>query len=164
MVHRVPGRLDAREPGPEGGSDPEREGHTLVRQRSDAQLVADHRKLREGRVDEPVLRIRFLDEDPRERHEREEQGEQREEPVVGDEGGQFAGSILAELLDDRQRERDEGLPALYVVGASNDALDHFHGGAVPAPPSPSNEYPRLGVLGTPAVVQLIFWPEGWPSR
>jgi hypothetical protein len=72
------------------------------------------------------VRVRLLEDDPRERHEGEQHGEQREEPVVRDQRGQLASSVLTELLEDRQRERQERLPSLFVVRASNDALERFH--------------------------------------
>ena len=81
MVHRVLGGLDPGESGPERTRDPDARatplsGSDWTFRRADR----DHWELRHGRVDEAILHVRPLEEHPRERDEREEQGNREKNP------------------------------------------------------------------------------------
>ena len=58
--------------------------------------------------------------------QQEQQGEQREQPLVGDAGGLRAGPVVAELLHHRERERHHGVALLEPVDAPDGAFDGVH--------------------------------------
>src|SRR4029450_11569880 len=70
-------------------------------------------------------------------------GEQREEPVVGEQGRPLPGLVLAVLLDHGHREGQPGTPRLEVVDGVHQPLDRFHGLLVPTryfdTPAPTEE-------------------------
>src|SRR5207253_10408057 len=90
-------------------------------------LIADDREVRQRRVDESVLEIRVvLRDEPKDRHEQQEQREDGKEHVVRDDGGERASSVVAELLDDAERETGDPMPLLERIDSPNDALDRVH--------------------------------------
>ena len=70
-------------------------------QAPDSDLFADHRELAEDRVDRVLPQARVVGEDEAEnRGQQEQQREQREEGPVGDQRGQVAALVVAELPAD----------------------------------------------------------------
>ena len=85
-------------------------------------LVADDRELRQSRVQDPQPELRVvLHREAQQGREHEEEREQREEPVVRDEGGPLPAAVVAELLQHGDRDREERVPALEPVQAVEDS-------------------------------------------
>jgi hypothetical protein len=79
-------------------------------------LVADDGELRDRGVDDPLLeRAVALDHHGDDRDEHEQQREQREEAVVRDQRREVPGAVVAELLDDGEREREPRTRLLRAV-------------------------------------------------
>ena len=73
------------------------------------ELCADDRKVAEHRALDAVLGARVaLQNEPEDRSQQQQQREQREESVVGDQRRLTAGTIIRELLPDRDRDRKRG--------------------------------------------------------
>jgi hypothetical protein len=119
-VHRVLGRLGHPQAAPEGQGQADGQGHPAAPQAAAVHLapdlVADHRELGHRRVDDAPAQVRAaLEHEPDHRDRHQQQREQREEAVVGEQGGVPAGLVVAELLDHRHREAQPGPPLLVVV-------------------------------------------------
>ena len=65
-----------------------------------------------------------LRDETQNRHDQQEQREEGEERVVRDEGSERAGSVVAELLDDAERETGDPMPLLERIDSPHDALDN----------------------------------------
>src|SRR5215218_3039983 len=94
------------------------------------------------RADDPVGQVgAVLEDEPDDRHQHQQQREQREEPVVGEQGGVAAGLVVAVLLDHGERKGQPAVALLEVVEGLHQPLDRFHGLLVPTryfdtPPRP----------------------------
>jgi hypothetical protein len=90
-----------------------------------AQLAADHRELSERRVDQlrPQVRI-AVQREAEDRHEQQEQGEQRQEPVVGDQRGQVRALVVAELVEHGKREAQPTVTPLVGVYRGDGTTRH----------------------------------------
>jgi hypothetical protein len=93
------------------------EGLNLV-----GELRANHRDLGEGRVEDVVVQRRVvLEHEPEDRDEGEQQWEQREERVERHQRAEARRAVLAELLNHRDRESADDMPALPAVERRDDA-------------------------------------------
>ena len=89
------------EAGPERADDPDRERDPAAFEAADTDLFADDWELAEDRVDRVLPQARVVGEDEAEnRGQQEQQREQREERPVGDQRGQVAALVVAELPAD----------------------------------------------------------------
>ena len=128
VPHRVQGGLgglDHPQAGPESQRDPDGEDHAVPVERMDVSgdLGPDDREVGQRRVDDALLEVGIVAKDhAQDGHEHEQQGEQREEPVVGDQGGQVPRLVVTELLDHREGERDRRMPLLERVDLAEDLL------------------------------------------
>jgi len=102
--------------------DDQRRGTAL--QRPGLQLVAHQRDLLERRVQHRLLGSGVaVENEAQDRHKHHEQRKQREEAVVGDERGEVAALVVAELLDDGHGHGEGWVPTLEAVkglGGSED--------------------------------------------
>jgi hypothetical protein len=126
----------ATQPAPEGEQDPDGQGHPAAPEvalaDAAAEIVADHRELGHGRVDDPLAQVgAAVEQEPEHGHGHQQQREQREEPVVGEQGRLLAGLVLAVLLDHGHREGQPASPLLEVVDGLHQPRDRFHGLLVP---------------------------------
>ncbi len=115
---------------------PDRQRRCAAVQRVDvvAQLRPDHREVGERRVEHPVLQAGVaLERVAEQRHEHEQQREDREERVVGHARGQVATLVVGELLAHREREAEHGVPLLHAVEAVHAALEETHRAVMPDP-------------------------------
>ena len=100
-VQRFAGGEHDPQAGPERPDDPDRERDAAPFQAADSDLFADHRELAEDRVDRVLPQARVVGEDEAEnRGQQEQQREEREEGPVGDQRGQVAALVVAELPAD----------------------------------------------------------------
>ncbi len=111
--------------------------HAAAGERVQLELIADDRKLPERAVEDPLLLAGVaLQDEAEDRHEHEQQREQRDEAVVGDQRGELSGLVVAELLDHGRDEADPRAPLLAAVEraqAVGDAhLSFALGGQMPA--------------------------------
>ena len=67
-----------------------------------------------------------LRDESEDRHQQQEKREDGEERVVRDEGGERTGSVVAELLDDAERETRDPMALLERIDSPYDALDRVH--------------------------------------
>ena len=78
-------------------------------------------------VDQSLLEVGVvLGDEPQNGHEQEQQRENREEGVVGDQGGERPGSVVPELLDDAEDESRYPMTLLERVDAPHDPLGGVH--------------------------------------
>ena len=129
VIHRSLRRGHDRRSGPEGSDDPDRQRERRTRELPDAlvdhpaDLRADHRELLEDRIDQALLEVGVaLENERHDRREDQQQREQREEPVIRDQGGELTRPIVTELLEHGERERHRGVRSLDVVGATQHPL------------------------------------------
>ena len=135
-VHRVLPGLGRAEARPDGQDDTDDQREPAPVERADVllQLVADHRELREGGVDDPVLQLRVaLQDEPEDGHERQEQREQREEAVVGDQGAVVAArsspNFLSTAMVQPAGENRCWAPSIAVDGAVDERCRRRWGSA-----------------------------------
>jgi hypothetical protein len=77
------------------------------------QLVADDRELAQRGVDEALLELRVAGQEVAEdRRGEQEEGEQRDEGVVGDQRGEVGAGVVEVLVDDGDRETGGLVPPL----------------------------------------------------
>src|SRR4051812_3064086 len=115
-VERRLRRLRDAETTPQRQADPDDQRGDVALQGSRLVLVADQRQLRERRVLDRTGQLRMpVQDEAQDRGERQQQREDGEERVVGDQRGQVAGLVLAELFDDRKRKAGPGSGALPGV-------------------------------------------------
>lgn len=80
------------------------------------QLVPDHRELTECRADDLALQVRAAAQHEAEPgREDKEEGEDREESVVGDRGDQVAALVVGVLLTNRQHKAQPPPPLLEAI-------------------------------------------------
>ncbi len=60
------------------------------------------------------------------RDEDEQQREQGEEAVPGQQGGEVAALVVAELLEHGEQEAEPAVPLLVAVGAAERSFDRVH--------------------------------------
>ena len=86
---------------------------------TDLDLRSDDRELRKHGALDRVLRADVaLQHEPEDRHEHEQQGEQREERVVRHERREVPRLVIAELLDHRNRDRERRVALLLTIEGS----------------------------------------------
>ena len=118
-VHRVLGRLrdSQRSVDDADGTDHDRRRAPLQTFGS-GELVADHRELAQRGVEDLLLEVGVvLQHEAEDRRGHQQQREQRQEAVVGHQRGQVVALIVAELVDDRDREAEPLVPPLVGVEA-----------------------------------------------
>src|SRR5205085_1662366 len=110
-----------------------------------AYLVADDRKVAERGSENPSLQRRIASErEPEERDQQQQEREECKEAVVRQECREPTRAIVAELLHDRDRERESRSLLLSSIETAYESLDLPHSVALP-----HNRLPQ-----TPAVVEL----------
>ncbi len=106
-LKRVLGRVGDAHAGEQREHDADHERGGAAGERVQFELVADDRNLPERAVEDLVLLAGVaLQHEAEDRDEHEQQREQRDERVVGDQRGELAGLVVAELLDDRREEAE----------------------------------------------------------
>ena len=133
-VHRDLRRPDRPESRPRRQQEPDhdREPRSLDRANVGADLRADHRELRQRRIEEPLLQVGVIVQRVAgERGQDHQQREQREEAVVRDRRGQVAGAAVAEALHDGERDRHPGPGPLEAIERA-ERRPCIHVPAVPA--------------------------------
>ena len=112
--------------------DPDRQRDAAPVQAGVRDLIADQRELPERAFEDALALVRVaLQHEAEHGHEHEQQREQREKAVEGDQPGELARAVVAELLDHRGDETD-ARPALLctVELAQAIAEAHRHSAAV----------------------------------
>ena len=145
MVERVLERERDAGAGPQGDADPHCEGRGAAVQRMDVvlELRPDHREVGERGVEHAALQIGIaLERVAEQRHEHEEQREDREERVIGDARGEVAALVLGELLPHRERKCQRAVALLQAVEPRDDAGEGAHGAVVPVPRDSTQAWPR----------------------
>ena len=128
-VHRIDGRLSEtlRAVNRAKRANDDREHAALQRVRVALQLRADDREVAERTREKSMLDggMAAQHETQHRRHQQQE-GEEREQAVVGDQHCLATGLIVAVFLHDRDRDRQHRVPLLEPVEAPEAPLDHVH--------------------------------------
>jgi hypothetical protein len=91
------------------------------------ELVADDRELGQGGVQHPLLQGGVAAEQETERgHEDQQQGKQGKEAVPGQQGGEIAALVVAELLDHGEQEPEPAMALLVAIDAAKRSLNRVH--------------------------------------
>jgi hypothetical protein len=121
---------------------------TPMQRAAGLELLADHRVLRQGGIQQPLLQPRIvLEHDAEHRDQHQQQREERHEGVVGNQRGEVARLLVAELLPHRDRKRQPPAVLLELVHGAESALylAHCQG-------------------GLPALSDSIRWSDGCYKR
>ena len=131
VVHRILRGEEDAHPGPQRGDDSDSQGEAVSLERVRLDSRADHRQLGERRADDPVLQIgTAVQREAEDRHEDEQQREEREEPVVRDRRGEVAALVVGVLLPDREREPEPRVPLLVAVEGAIPPAEAAHAAGV----------------------------------
>ena len=91
------------------------------------ELIADDRELGQGGVQHSLLQGGVAAEQEAERGDQDEQqGKQGEEAVPGQQGGEVAALVVAELLHHREQEPEPTVPLLVAVDAAERSFNRVH--------------------------------------
>ena len=148
--HGVLRGLGDAERAPDQTDDPDDEAEPAAAHRVHVpfQLRADDRKVGERGVEQVVTQRRVVvEEEAEDRDEHEQEREDRQEAVIGDQGGEVAAPIIAVLLDHSEDEGRRRVPLLPFVHAVDDLVDQLHRGRIPPSTAPST---RRGLAYAPA--------------
>src|SRR5207302_4468238 len=129
LLHRVLARLGDTEAAPDDPDDPDSQAEPVRSQRVDVllDLGTDDREFGERRVQQSTLERRIIANDESEPgDQQQQQGEEGEEAVVREQGGEGAAPIVTELLDYPEGECRRTVAALVAVESPYEALCSVH--------------------------------------